>query len=367
MPKLSMNECGGRRVAVAMDKFKGTLTAREAVDVTSDRIEARWPGVTVLRLPLADGGEGTARVIGDLMGLERGYPAGRDALGRDIGEVEYRYGPECVVADVAALLSLDHLSPGERDVFRTSSAPVGDMLAALMERHPGVPVWLGVGGTATCDAGLPAAERLLALSRERGFTLSPITLLTDVDVPLLAPEGEPSAMSFVEQKGCPGPRRPEMRRRLEAALRRLEPDRKQYPGDGAGGGIPFAFRRLLGASVTDGAKFILKLSGLFSDPLPDIVITGEGSLDEQSAMGKLTGRIAREGRRLGIPVTALCGRVKEDFVNEDAEGPLFSRVISSERYALPGERLDAVTAARRLERAVDALPFCGGGTQPFED
>ena len=263
-----------------------------------------------------------------------------------------------MVADVASVLSLDHIAKEERDVFRASSASVGDLLACIMGRHPGVPVWLGVGGTATCDAGIPAVTRLLELSRERGFPVSRITLLCDVDVPLLAPEGMPSAMSFVAQKGCPPGRRGEIATRLEESLRRLEPSGVQHPGDGAGGGIPFAFRRMLGAETVDGAGFVLERSGLFADPLPDLVITGEGSLDVQSVMGKLPGRIACECRRLGISVTALCGRVDGGFMNDTPGGPFFTRIISTEDFALPGEVLDSMSAWRRLR--------CGAGTLPVD-
>lgn len=265
--------------------LKGVLSARDAADALAAGFAAA--GIACDRLPLADGGEGTADVLP-------------------------------FVLEAASVIPFD---PARLDPF-TSSRPLGEALAALDARE----LVVGLGGTATMDAGEGLLEVLHALP--------PTTVLCDVRTALYdAPR------LYGPQKGAS----PEQVAELEARFRsneRLAPF-AHLPGSGAAGGLGAAFASL-GATLVPGAATVLDLLGF--DPSPyALVVTGEGRVDATSAEGKATAEVARRCAGAGVRCVVFGGVV---------ERPL----AGAEAVALSGEparaRADLVALGRRLGKGL---------------
>lgn len=363
------------RIIVALDKFKGTLSAAEACRVVASALSEGLPGVDVVELPMSDGGEGYASVMGRYAGLKKWSMDACNALGQPIGQVDYYVGGGVAVADCASVLSLSLIAADRRRVVAASTEPLGRFLRDIAGVHgPGLRLKLGVGGTSTTDGGagvvrglggvfgdISPEEMLLPadLLRVSGRPdvgnlkgmFESVELMCDVDVPLLAPEGEPSAMTFASQKGLADGDYDLLCRALGRWRSLVDKDGDARPGDGAGGGIPFGLTRLLpSVSTSSGAESVIEASGLFKSGRPDLVIVGEGSLDNQSMLGKIAGRIASEARRRGIAVGAVAGRVDRSFATAE---PL-AFVIDSSQFTPDGVTITPEIAADNLRRAVAA-------------
>ncbi len=319
-------------VLVAPDKFKGSLTAAAVAHAIGAGL--RRSGASVVALPVADGGDGTVDAA-----LAAGYAeVPVRATGPTGTPVRTRYarrGPTAVVemADVSGLV---RLPAGRLEPMTASSHGTGEVVAAAIDDGC-TEVVLGIGGSASSDggAGLVAAlgARLLdaeghelggggvSLSALTTVDLTPLrtrcagvtfTVACDVDNPLTGPRG--AAASYGPQKGAT----PEQVDRLDAALGHWADvvaaatgtDERDTPGAGAAGGVGFAALALLGADLRPGIGLVLELVG-FADRLAgaDLVVTGEGSLDEQTLSGKAPAGVAAAAAARGVPVVAVAGRV----------------------------------------------------------
>lgn len=310
-------------ILIATDKFKGTLTAAEATYIIRDAVTTCQPRADVTAIPVADGGEGTAEVLAAVMGLRRHTVEARNAVGRPVEAVYFSDHRGRVALDAATVLGLTLVDEADRDVMHATSAPLGRLLRHIIENERPDEIYLGIGGTATSDGGAGMLHELGAtfcgvhaeitpatLSQVSSVDLSTVIplpamhLLCDVDVPLVADGALPSAMTFAPQKGL----RPEDGPALRAALSHWsELIGCNSSFSGAGGGL---ISGLIGRFAPEyGADTMLTLAGV--DALsPDIVITGEGCVDEQSVMGKITGRLATYAHRKGARVIAIGGMVK---------------------------------------------------------
>lgn len=322
------------KIIVATDKYKGTFSSREATHEIAETLRTFLAYLEkdceIVEKPLADGGEGTAETLGELMGSFRGELRGMTSRPVVFYVVDDKKG---VVIDCSSVLSLTMVPEEERGrILEASSFNAGVLIRVIDEVIHPERIYLGVGGTSTADGGAGMLQALGA----RFYTfdrrlidrpVSPrdkivdvdfsdikpmnITALCDVDVPLLPREGVAgSSLDFAWQKGMTDENRPEIERFLRS-LDFFYPPRENSRSEGAGGGIGMALSRVMGAEMVDGAQFILERSGIFEEE-PDLIITGEGRLDGQSAMGKLPYRLATEGRRLGIPVVAIAGEITSD-------------------------------------------------------
>ncbi len=357
-------------ILISSDKFKGTLTAREATSVIASSF--RDAGVTdaIMTLPAADGGEGTAEILADLLDLNRITVGAHSAAGDEI-TAEFFVSADGRVAavDAATVLSLTLLTR-RPDTMSASSAPLGRLLRHIINKYSPERIYIGVGGTSTSDggAGMIAAlgasffdtsgheiiaditpEILLSVERvnlKNMISLPEIVFLCDVNVPLLAAPGEPSAMTFAPQKGLQPGREPELRLALKrwAEVAHV----KIGPFTGAGGGLASALASVFAPRY--GARYLFELAGIDSLPL-SLIVTGEGCVDRQSLMGKVTGTLADFGREKGIPVVVIGGMVRD----ADDVGPVFHSVYSTvdsvaDPSVAPAVRLHtaACKAARNL-------------------
>jgi glycerate kinase len=314
------------KVLVAPDKFKGSLTAAEVASAVAQGLADVHPGLEIQTLPVADGGDGTVDAA-VAAGFRRIRVPARGPTGEPV-TASYAVRGDTAVVELAEASGL-HRLPGAPSPLDATSAGTGDLIAAALQAGCRRIV-LGVGGSACTDggAGMLAAlgARLLddagrdlppggeALSRLASLDLSEldlsevdIELASDVDNPLYGPNG--AAFVYGPQKGAS----PDDVETLDAALRHWAsiagPGFAERPGAGAAGGVGFAAMAVLGARMRPGITLLLELLG-FDDALSgaSLVITGEGSLDQQTLSGKAPAGVARAAAAKGIPCVAVSGR-----------------------------------------------------------
>ena len=339
------------KTLLALDSFKGCLTAPEAVDAAASALAER----DVLRLPLSDGGEGFAECLaGCLGGVFRTVPA-HDPLGRVI---QARYAlvenGRIAVIETAAASGLTLLKPRELNPITASSIGTGELMQDAVEQ--GVrEIWLGLGGTAVMDCG---AGLLKALAPLPGHVR--IHAFYDVDVPLTGPAGAPAV--FGPQKGAdkPGVIELEQRFRKQAEVWKrdygIDPD--QVPGAGAAGGIGAALAICLGARMHAGIEAVLE-AVRFPEQVRQcgLVITGEGKADRQTLTGKVPFGVLLATRRHapGIPVILLAGKVED---KEELLAAGFDAVIQvTPEESMTDNYLDNSIARENIRRAVQNLPY----------
>jgi glycerate 2-kinase len=323
------------RIVVAPDKFKGSLTAVQVAEAVSAGLTHSRNDIETTLLPVADGGDGTVAAA-----LSVGYsPVRVDAVGPTGEPLTTTYAVDEVngvaVVELAAVVGLDLLPGGVLEPLRSSTHGLGLVVREALRRGVGELV-LGVGGSASTDGGAGMVQAMggrlhdrdgrevpaggAALRDVARVDVGPVTELvgstavmvaSDVDNPLLGPRG--AAAVFGPQKGATA-RDIEV---LEAGLTVWERavqeatgrDVAGQPGAGAAGGAGFAALAVLGAQIRPGIELVLELVG-FEKAVAgaDLVVTGEGSLDEQSLAGKAPVGVAEAARAHGVPVVAVAGR-----------------------------------------------------------
>jgi glycerate 2-kinase len=285
-----------RYVLVAPDSFKGTFSAREVAAAIASGLRAA--GREAVELPVADGGEGTMDVlVGALGGELRGVTAS-DPLGRPV-EAAFALLPDgTAVVETAQASGLGLVDERERDAWAASTRGTGELIAAAAEAGAHR-VIVTVGGSATTDGGAGAVEAL----DEAGVRVE-LDVLTDVRTPF-----EQAARVFGPQKGAD----PAMVKRLGSRLRRLAAgyrrDPRGEPMTGAAGGLSGGLWAQCGARLVPGAAYVLDAIG-FDERMraATFVVSGEGSLDEQTLQGKIVGEVATRCRQGGVACHAVVGR-----------------------------------------------------------
>ncbi|MFC8854844.1 glycerate kinase [Streptomyces sp. NPDC057144] len=329
---------GARRVLVAADKFKGSLTAVEVAERVTAGLRRVVPDVRVEALPVADGGDGTVAAA-VAAGFERREVRVAGPLGDEV-TAAYALREGTAVVEMAEASGLQRLPEGVLAPLTSSTHGSGEVLRAALDAGARTIVF-GVGGSATTDGGAgmlaalgarfldadgepvaPGGGGLAALASADLTGLDArladveLVLASDVDNPLTGPKGAPAV--YGPQKGAS----PDDVTALDAALAHFAKVLEQTegvgaraaeyaasPGAGAAGGIGFG-AMLLGARFRPGIEVMLDVLG-FAPALEraDLVITGEGSLDEQTLHGKAPAGVAAAARAAGKEVVAVCGRL----------------------------------------------------------
>jgi glycerate kinase len=329
------------RVVVAPDKFKGSLEAPDVATALEAGIRSVDPSAEVLRLPVADGGEGTLEAA-----LGAGFTPWPVTVTGPVGqpvEAEFALRDRTAVVEMAlasglAALPVDEHGEPALDAGGATSRGTGELVRAALDAGA-ARVVLGVGGSACTDGGagllqalgarlLDAAGEELgrggaALDRLDRVDLTGLdarlgrtefVLAADVDHPLLGEHG--AAAVFGPQKGA-GPEQVHaldaaltvLRDRLADALGETALHAAEAPGAGAAGGVGYAALAVLGARRRPGVEVVLEFVGLAEQLAgADLVVTGEGSLDEQSLGGKTPLGVLETARTAGVPAVAVCGR-----------------------------------------------------------
>ena len=284
------------RVLLCPASLKGVLSAAQAAAALSAGF--RRTGWEAEELPVADGGEGTADALFRALGGEWLVTEPVSGpLGRPVA-VSYLMLPDgTAVVESAAALGLNLVAEAERDPLRASSAGLGELLAAVIAWRP-ARVLVGVGGTATVDGGAGLRSVLPQWPDDL-----PLRVACDVRNTLLD-----AARVFAPQKGATAEMVEELERRL-AADEGLAPY-SALAGAGAGGGIGAALASL-GGELVEGAELLLDAIGFDERARSaDLVVTGEGTVDETTFTGKAPGAVLRRCERLGVSCVLFGGRVE---------------------------------------------------------
>ena len=342
-----------RRVLLAIDSFKGSVSSARAESAVAEGVRRVWPDAQVSALPLADGGEGTLDVVaacgGEIVTCEVAGPLGDRVSARMLVDAER----ESAVIEMAEAAGIGYSSCTESAALAATTYGVGELM--LRAVHAGAKtLYIGLGGSATNDGGAgmlralgahlvdgrgcDIAPGLAGLEQVAGVDLVPavraldgvhIVVLSDVENPLVGRRG--ALAVFGGQKGLPTGDTEALHkydswmvgygRLLDAAiaearaqgLLRVPEGARTFgsvlgvPGAGAAGGLGAALLAL-GAELRSGVETVLDLAG-FDERVrdADLVITGEGNMDEQSAAGKAPVGVARRAKRYGKPVVAVVG------------------------------------------------------------
>lgn len=375
------------KILIAIDSFKGSLSSKEAGEAIKSGILRVIPDAEVLISPLADGGEGTVETLVEALG---GSLETVRVKGPLFQEVEAHYGilsdsqyspkdEKLAVMEMSQASGITLVSPEERNPLKTGSYGVGEMI--LDAYHKGCRRFLiGIGGSATNDGGIGMLSALgFRFTQENGEEISPIgeglkdlaridatsvpegllqcsfQIACDVKNPLYGENGASLIYGF--QKGG----NKELLSQMDLWIKRYSELVKEYnpaanpetPGSGAAGGLGFAFRSFLQGELKSGVSLILEETGL-SEKMQgaDLVITGEGRLDEQSAMGKAPIGVAKLAKTQGIPVIAFAGTVTEgakacNQAGIDAYFPILREITTLE------DAMNKETAKQNLADSVE--------------
>lgn len=368
------------KVVIAIDSLKGSLTSREAGDAVREGLLRAIPDARAVVKPVADGGEGTCDALVDAFGGQRVRLNVTGPYG-DTVEAEYGWLPEkrMAVMEMAAAAGLT-LSP-RREPLEATTFGVGQMIGDALDR--GCREFLiGIGGSATNDGGLGMLSALGFHFLDRSGACCGVTggelgriarvdlsgarkelaecrfrIACDVNNPLCGAQG--CTYVFGPQKGV----RPEQRERMDADMAgfaavtaaALGVDFRETPGAGAAGGLGFAFLSYLRGELRPGIQLVLEaveLEKCLQDA--DLVVTGEGCLDRQTAFGKTPAGVAGYAKCWGVPVVALAGGIRPgaDLCNRqgiDAYFAILPRVMSLE------EAMEPETARRNMTQTAEQV------------
>ena len=341
------------KIILAFDKFKGCLTASEVCSTVAEAIHRLSDGqMNVISMPMSDGGDGMQEILDAI------EPSGATTF-----------------IETARWCGLSQLPPDKRNPAKTSTYPLGQAIASAVasgSRH----IVVGLGGSSTNDAGAGMLQALGCKFLDRsgrlitehicgellpevaavdfsaplpGLAQTKFTAICDVDSPLFGPTG--AAYVFAPQKGAS----PDMVKMLDSGLRHFAEVAgdalADHPGDGAAGGLGYAFRLFLKAELIPGIDYIMR-AYRFDDALAgaDLVITGEGRSDAQTLMGKVPMGVLRHAQAHGVPTCLMSGSIS----NPDAflrAG--FSHAVAVTPPDMPlSEALNPDVARRNLRAAV---------------
>lgn len=328
------------KIVVAIDSLKGCLTSQEAGEAAAEGVKRACPWCEVSVLPVADGGEG---MLEALAGAGGGRLVRLTAHGPLMEERETCYGVSAdgatAVVEMARISGLPLVPAGRRNPMQTTTLGTGEVLRDALRRGCRR-VLLGLGGSATNDAGLGMLQALgyrfldaagrevgqggQALARVERIDASDampelaqtrFVAACDVQNPFYGPQG--AACVFAPQKGAT----PAMVKELDDGLRHfadivrrnLGTDIATLPGAGAAGGLGGGVSAFLHAELRRGIELVLECVG-FARRIrgADLVLTGEGKSDRQTLMGKVPAGVLAEASRQGIPVALLAGRVEDE-------------------------------------------------------
>ena len=329
------------KIVIAPDSFKESLSAREVAAALEKGLRRVLRDVQIVKVPMADGGEGTVDAVTAATGGRRVHRSVAGPLGKPVRACFGLLPDGAAIIEMAAASGLPLVPAARRNPLRTTSFGTGQLLRAALELGARRIV-IGIGGSATNDGGAGMAQALGAVFRDaRGRVLTrplaggdlgaiasidvevlsaclrDVELLVACDVrnPLCGPRG--ASVVFGPQKGAS----PAQVRLLDEHLRHFGALLEQAtgrrvvkrPGAGAAGGLGAALMGFCGGKLVPGATLVTGLVGL-SEHLKgaDLVITGEGRIDFQTAFGKAPAGVARLAASLGVPVIGIGGGLADD-------------------------------------------------------
>lgn len=368
------------KIVIAPDSFKESLSAMQVAEAIEQGFSEIFPQAEYIKLPMADGGEGTVESMVAATGGERVHVNVTGPLGQPVnGFFGWMGDGETAVIEMAAASGLHLVAPEQRNPLITTSFGTGELILAALN-HGARKIILGIGGSATNDGGAGMMQALgahfhdvdgkelhvggAALAQLASVDLSQldarlaqtdILVACDVDNPLCGAKG--ASAVFGPQKGAT----PERVKQLDAALQHYGEKIEQATGKsvlnvagaGAAGGMGAALFGLLNARLQPGIEIVteaLKLADAVQGA--DLVITGEGRIDSQTIHGKTPVGVARVAKRYNIPVIAIAGGMTPDYsvVHQHGLDAVFSVLnrIQTLPEALEGARENVRVTARNV-------------------
>ena len=371
-----------KKIIVAIDSFKGCLTSAEANQAASEGVFAKMPEAEVVQIPVSDGGEGWLEAFNVAIGGELVEVNVKDPLMRPI-VAQYLMQGDTAVIEIAKASGLTLLSPEERNPMVATSYGTGQLVVDAV-RKGCKRIIVGLGGSATSDCGIGMLRAIID-SFSKGGNWDDVrelddvhfTIATDVTNPLCGENG--AAHVFAPQKFAIKREQSELdsiaereqtrpqvkgaiheqvlaldaraKRFAEASAKHLGRDCQNMPGAGAAGGLGYAFLQYMNAECRSGIDLLLDAIH-FDDLLQDanLVITGEGSADRQTLMGKLPFGILQRAQRHDVPVMLIAGRIADEQQLLDAG---FSHVACINPPGLPLEiAMQPATAKENIRRVM---------------
>ena len=371
-----------KKIIVAIDSFKGCLTSAEANQAASEGVFAKMPEAEVVQIPVSDGGEGWLEAFNVAIGGELVEVNVKDPLMRPI-VAQYLMQGDTAVIEIAKASGLTLLSPEERNPMVATSYGTGQLVVDAVRRgckH----IIIGLGGSATSDCGIGMLRAIID-SFAKGGSWDDVrelddvrfTIATDVTNPLCGENG--AAHVFAPQKFAIKREQSELdsiaereqtrpqvkgatheqvlaldaraKRFAEASAKHMGRDCQNMPGAGAAGGFGYAFLQYMNAKCRSGIDLLLDTIH-FDDLLQDadLVITGEGSADRQTLMGKLPFGILQRAQRHDVPVMLIAGRIADE---QQLLAAGFSRVTCINPPGLPLEiAMQPATAKENIRRVM---------------
>jgi glycerate kinase len=318
------------KIIIATDKFKGSITSFEAGRIIAECLRSLYTQAEVLQFPMADGGDGFAEVFNYYTSSVSLVCNACDPLGRAI-PAPYQWNENTAIIELATASGLVLLEKHEQNPLYTSTYGTGLQIKDAIQKGA-TKIILGLGGSATNDAGMgilealgfrflgakdqwvgPCGRNLLLIEKIVPPPDIPdikIEMACDVQNPLYGPDG--AAYVYGPQKGAGE----EDLIQLDAGLKHFSSiiykqtgkDVSQIPGTGAAGGVPAGLMAFFDVEIREGAKMVIEASQLERELLnTDLLITGEGKIDNQTRQGKVVNEIALLGEKYNIPVVAYCG------------------------------------------------------------
>lgn len=357
------------KIVVACDSFKGCMPAVEAGEIIAGGLREGLSEAEIVVIPMADGGEGTTSAVmraagGELRTIGVTGPFG-DRVEASFGLLP---GGRIAVMEMASASGIELVEPNALDPMRATTFGTGELIVAALEAGAREIV-LGLGGSATVDGGMGMAQALgygllTSVGKDCGFggaalpTLESINRLgvvptlgftriraaSDVTNPLLGPRG--AGHVFGPQKGATRNQVAELEDGLAnlADVWRREGmlESVDHPGDGAAGGLGAGLRAFCRAELCPGAELVAEMTDFNSHILgADLLVTGEGRTDDQTADGKLPAVLAARARAAGIRTILISGAVDRDLSRVE---PLFDEIYATVRNDVSSE--EAITRGR---------------------
>ena len=304
-----------RKIVIACDSYKGCLSSSEVARAAAEGVAEVYPDCEIVRLAVADGGEGTVDALVETLGGHLEWAEVSDPLGRPV-KAAYGIAGDLAIIESAAACGLTLLTKEERNPLITTTKGLGELILAAIDK--GCRRFLiGLGGSATNDGGMGMISADGFLERARGMKF---TVACDVDTPYIGAHG--ASRVFGPQKGASEEDVEILEERLRGyALKILKDtgiDVSDMAGAGAAGGLGGAFRAYLGAELKRGVDLVLDQIGFDSIiDGADLVITGEGCSDYQTLKGKTAAGVLERAKRKGIPVMLVSGAIRDGQMLRD--------------------------------------------------
>ena len=370
------------RVVLAMDKFKGTLSAQQACAYLAEGIRNRNPKIEVILRPMADGGDGTAEVLSASLGMEALRFSAPDLIGKSTeSSIHWHNTRRIALVESAELVGVGRCMGKPVNIQKTNTVGIGRALLKCLELRP-QEIWLGVGGTMTAEAGWGIAHILgLRAFDSKGNILDPvlsnvekvsrvelqetnpllkkikITALCDVNCP--ARGAGISLSSFLPQKGADENLVPQIEKwifTLWSLFKSVQPNLLNLEDafTGSGGGMVLGLQTLFPELKLDlGARAVARSNALGPAlQASDLVVCGEGGLDGSTLYGKACSVVGELGRDHSVPVFGVFGKV-------DKHAAEFSRLMNLQKTFVLFEDAESLTLSELVKKSRNRLHEIG--------